>query len=190
MKTYELTGIAVLFCLIFYKADASSSDKVLEHPESSRIALNGSANFTCRINCSQLHALKWRFYIPAVGATRDIYIKSSQFRRFSSRNGVTVESIFKQKGNCRSPDGEITQVIQIIGIERTNSTIVQCAAVTTRRAYADFYSKFAVLQIEPPPELPTADSLIITNSTTPVPTTSSINTSSTSSASTQPTPLH
>ena len=168
MKACKLVGVAVLFLLC--KTNASThTDKVQEHPKSTRVHHQESANFTCTIDCSEFHTLKWRFYIPAVGTTKEFYLKSTWFNIFSSRNGVIVESIFKQESNCRHPGGQMTEVITIVATERTNSTIIQCAAVATRRGYANYYSKIAVLQTESSPEVPTpAESVTTAQSTVTV----------------------
>ena len=121
---------------------------VLQHPESRRVSVGEWSNFTCTINCSQHHSLRWRFAVPTSGVLDDLYLKSKHFLRFGMKNGITVESISKEVDSCRTQGGEITEVIRIMATSTTNGTVVQCAAKGLR-GDPDYFSKFAVMSVEP-----------------------------------------
>ena len=105
------------------------------------------SNFTCTIDCSQHHSLRWRFAVPTTGLLNGPYIGSRYFNRFGARNGITLESLGKEQISCRSHGGEITEVIRIVATTKLNGAVIQCAAIGTRGSQ-DYFSKFALLEVE------------------------------------------
>ena len=120
---------------------------MLQHPESLTVSVGEWSNFTCTIDCSERHSLRWRLAVPTTGLLNGPYIRSGYFNRFGAKNGITIESVGKEENSCRSPGGEVTEVIRIMATNKSNGAVIQCAAIRIGESQ-DYFSKFALLVVE------------------------------------------
>ena len=120
---------------------------MLQHPGSKVISVEEWSNFTCTIDCNQNYCLHWRLAVPKIGLLDKPYIRSEHFAKFHENNNVTVESLSKIHASCTVPGGVMTETIRILGSDRVDGTVIQCAAINTRGG-RDFFSKFATLRVK------------------------------------------
>ena len=118
----------------------------MEHPTSITVSVDTLATFNCSI-CRNKWSLKWKLVAPQMREMNEDYHKYKRLQNVWEDNGINIEhKISRNKLNvCR----KVTESIQIRATSQMDGSIIQCAAIATRKNVDSFYSKIAVLQVQP-----------------------------------------
>ena len=114
------------------------------------VSVGEYTNFNCSLNCTADDVdLRWRLVAPRLGIVDDRYIRIKPLKNKWSRKGVTIqnESVVSELTGCE------VVTIKILATDGMNGAVMQCAAIVTREDLSPAYSKFAVMQVQPLPEL-------------------------------------
>ena len=99
---------------------------------------------------------------PGMGVVTDHFFLTSRLEKMWKRKGVMIRNT-----TDKSESGNFESVtLQILAPAGMNGSVIQCGAIGSRRNSSSFYSRFAVLQVELPPEPSTQSSSTEESSTT------------------------